>query len=799
VALATDWEAGENPALPRNCKREVLTNHCAEAWEGRVRSRSSWAIPRKPGDRRERQQQPLSREKEDCVRLSRLLPIIFLISVAAFAADLHVRVIDPQSAVVPGARVAIFTTSNKTIAVAATGADGTATFNGIAEGNYRVQVLAAGFRERAVDASVPSEPLTVQVAVAGEAKTVVVTATATPVAVEESGSSISTLDSGQIRTVNQQELADVLRYLPGAYVSDAGQRGGLSTMFVRGGESRYNKVIVDGVPVNEAGGTFNFSAVPVSEFGRLEMLRGAESTLYGSDAMSSVVQVWSTSGATKTPLVTFGADGGTFGSARGYAAVSGARDRFDYNIYGEQFNTEGQGINDTYSDSMQGGNFGWKLNDRASLRFRIRHSNSRSGVPGGWLYSTGTIAPDSDQYARQNDTLANLDANVAFAHNWQNRFSVFEYNHVRLNSDNVVDANRPFDDPFSAISRFNRAGFDWQSELTERQWTRTVFGYHFEDENGFIDDAFVSFGFPGTSHTHGLRRNHAVYGEQLLNWRRVSLVLGGRFEHNESFGNRGVPRASITYAIARGGELFSGTRLRGTYSEGFKAPTFDESFGVTGSFPTNPNPNLLPERVRTLEAGVLQDFAGGRVSLAATYFNNLFRNQIQFTFDPVTFDGQYINVNKALAHGAEFEVHARLSKALNITSSYTYTSTQALNAPLCTPGTGCTADGEPLLRRPKHFGQVLATYVAGRWGGSVGGSFVGRRPDSDFLFGVIPPQTFVDGYARVDVSAWREITRNVTAYASVYNALNQRYQEVAGYPALKANFRAGLRFRFGGE
>jgi outer membrane cobalamin receptor len=439
------------------------------------------------------------------------------------------------------------------------------------------------------------------------------------------------------------------------------------------------------------------------------------------------------------------------------------------------------------------------LNDRASLRFRIRHSNGRAGVPGGWQYSTGSIAPDTDQFARQNDTLGNVDANVTFTPNWQNRFSVFEYNHVRTNSDNFVDANRPFDDPFTAVDHFNRAGFDWQSELTERQWTRSVFGYHFEDENGFIDNSFVSFGFPGTSHTHGLRRNHAVFGEQLLNWRRLSLVLGGRYEYNESFGNRGVPRASITYAIARGGQVFSGTRLRGTYSEGFKAPTFDESFGVTGSFPTNANPDLKPESVRSLEGGVLQDFAGGKVSVGATYFNNLFRNQIQFTFDPVTFNGEYINVNKALAHGAELEAHAQLSKALSITTSYTYTSTQALSAPLCTPGTGCTADGEPLLRRPKHFGQVLATYVAGRWGGSVAGSFVGRRPDSDFLFGVIPPQTSVAGYALVDVTGWRDIGRHVTAYATVYNALNQHYQEVAGYPALKANFRAGLRFRFGGE
>lgn len=736
------------------------------------------------------------------MRIARLLPVfLLLLSAAAFAADFNVRVTDPQGAVVSGARVTLYTHDQRPVAVATTSAEGVATFHEIPGANDHLVVLAPGFMEANVQLNSGSPASTIQVTlkIAGEARTVVVTAAATPIVVEESGSSVSAVDEGQIRTENQQELADLMRYMPGAYVSDAGQRGGLSTMFVRGGESRYNKVIVDGVPVDEAGGTFNFSAVPVSEFSRVEMLRGSESTLYGSDAMSSVVQVWSATGSTKTPLVTLAADGGTFATAHGVAGISGARGRFDYNLFGEQFNTGGQGINDGYSDSMQGANLGLRINDRAALRLHLRHSNGRSGVQSGWLYSTGTIPPDSDQYARQNDTLGDLQLDYAFTHNWQNRFRMFEYNHVRLNTDNFNDPGRPFDDPFTSLDRFNRGGFDWQSELTERQWARTVFGYYFEDENGFIDNSGSSFGFPYATHTHGLRRNQAVYGEQLLTWKRLSAVVGARYEHNESFGDRGIPRVSLTYALLRGGSLFSGTRVRATYSEGVKAPTFEESFGVSGSFITNPNPDLRPERARMLEAGILQDFAGGRVTTAATYFNNLFRDQIQFTFDPVTFNGEYINVNKAIAHGAELELHARITRAISITSSYTYTSTQALSAPLCTPGTGCTADGEPLLRRPKHLGQLLATYVGQRWGASVGGSFVGRRPDSDFLFGAIPPVTSVAGYARVDASAWREIHRHVTAYASIDNALNRRYQEVAGYPALKANFRAGLRFHFGGE
>ena len=117
---------------------------------------------------------------------------------------------------------------------------------------------------------------------------------------------------------------DALHFLPGAVVSTAGQRGGLSSLFVRGGESTYNKVIVDGVPVNDPGGTFDFGVLPLAGADRLEFVRGAQSTLYGSDAMTSVVQVFTRTGSTPVPELRFGADGGNLGTANGYASLAGA-------------------------------------------------------------------------------------------------------------------------------------------------------------------------------------------------------------------------------------------------------------------------------------------------------------------------------------------------------------------------------------------------------------------------------------------------------------------------------------------
>jgi vitamin B12 transporter len=190
----------------------------------------------------------------------------------------------------------------------------------------------------------------------------------------------------------------------------------------------------------------------------------------------------------------------------------------------------------------------------------------------------------------------------------------------------------------------------------------------------------------------------------------------------------------------------------------------------------------------------VQQSLWGKSSLAVTHFNNLFRDQIAFeTVNPVPFAGQYFNIDRSLAHGAELEFHSRPRSSLALDAAYLYTSTQILAAP---GASSPNATGEPLLRRPKHAGSLLLNYFGKRWGGDLAGSFVGRRPDSDFLgLGV----NHAAGYALANMGGWFAVNRYMTAYINVENVLNRRYNEVVGYPALKANFRAGMRFRIGGE
>ena len=229
--------------------------------------------------------------------------------------------------------------------------------------------------------------VTVHLTLAAASETVVVTATRTPVPADTTGASISTLEHENLETMQPVATSDALRFLPGAVVSSSGQRGGLTSLFVRGGDSVYNKVIVDGVPVTEPGGIFDFGTVPLAEADRLEFLRGAQSTLYGSDAMTSVVQLFTRTGTSTTPEFRFGADGGNFNTAHGFASLSGAHGIWDYNFFADQFDTQGLGVNDDYSNSLQGGNAGVRLTDYASFRLRVRHSNNRTGIPGEWNFN----------------------------------------------------------------------------------------------------------------------------------------------------------------------------------------------------------------------------------------------------------------------------------------------------------------------------------------------------------------------------------------------------------------------------
>jgi len=695
--------------------------------------------------------------------------IFLVISLAAIAsAEIKIKVVDPSEAAVAGAQVQLLKSGRATpAALLITSAEGMVIFRETASSAFRVRVLAPGFAPATADLSSSDETLSIKLRLATAAETVVVTATRTPVPSEAAGADVDTLSSGQLELMQPVAADDAVRFLPGAVVNTYGQRGGLSSLFVRGGESTYNKVIVDGVYISEPSETFDFGTLPLTQADRLEFARGAQSTLYGSDAMTSVVQVWTRTGSTAVPELRFGADGGNFGSANGYASLSGAHG----------FNSNGQGVNNAYSDSLQGANAGAALSDEVSLRVRVRHSNSYAGLPGSWDFNGDALVPPLAVGDAHADTLlGSVELSVAAPSGWQHRFTASDY--FDRYTDNSPDGNTY---NFGAFydEHVNHTAFEYQGDYSERTsgqiMAHSTFGYRIENENALFD--YPTF----FSETNGQRLDQDAYLQQQLTLGRLSAIAGGRFVHSSTFGNTGVPRVALTLLALRGGDFFSGTRLRFSYATAFMEPDFQETFASLGAGFV-PNPGLLPVRTRAFEAGFQQSLLAGRWALNATYFNNLFHDQIEYGTNTVTYMGnppstlgQYFNVQQALAHGAEVELQGRIRTRLWLNTSYAYDSTQILSAPFCADdacGTPLYETGNPLLRRPKHSGTMLLNYVGTRWAA---------------------------GYARVDLGGWYAINSRVTAYANVGNALNAHYNEVVGYPSLTANFRAGIRFRIGGE
>ncbi len=734
------------------------------------------------------------------MRCSRVFAVVFLLlfiflSLSTAFAEIKITVVDPQDAAVPGAQVQLLQ-AEKLVAVQNTSGDGIVIFRQASSSAYQVRVLAKGFAVETLDLSPTSETVTIKLHVATAAENVVVTATRTPVPSEAAGADVSALNSSQLEVMRPVAADDAVRFLPGAVVNTYGQRGGLSSLFVRGGESTYNKVIVDGVYITEPGETFDFGTLPLAQADRLEFARGAQSTLYGSDAMTSVVQVWTRTGSTSTPELRFGADGGNFGTANGYASLAGAHGIFDFNFFGDQFNTNGQGVNNAYSDSLVGANVGAVLSDEVSLRVRVRHSNSYVGLPGAWSFNGDPLVPPltiGDAHA--NTLLGSVELDVAAPSGWQHRFTGSDY--LYHYTDNSPEGNTY---NFASLYDYdiNHVAFEYQGDFSERSWTHSTFGYRIENET-------ASFEYPAfPPATSGQRLNQDAYLQQQLMLGRLSVIAGGRFVHSSAFGNTGVPRVALMLQALKGGELLSGTRLRFSYANAYMEPDFTETF--VGLPYYVPNKGLLPVRTRAFEAGLQQNLLAGRWVVNATYFNNLFHDQIEYGTNTVEYMGnppgtlgQFFNVQQSFAQGAEFQVDGRIWKQLSLNAAYTYTSTEILANPLCTPATPCFfpyAPGDPLLRRPKHSGTMLLNYLGTRWSANLSGSFVGRRPDSDFVDDLVDHAA---GYARIDLGGWYAINSRVTAYVNVGNAFNAHYNEVVGYPALTANFRAGLRFRLGGE
>jgi vitamin B12 transporter len=611
---------------------------------------------------------------------------------------------------------------------------------------------------------------------------VVVTANAQPLELDRTPASVDLLGRQEIEQRQTVSLPDLLATQTGVSLARTGTIGGLATLFVDGGNSNFAKVLIDGTPVNEPGGTFNFSNLTLDNVDKVEIVHGAESALYGTDAMSGVIQIFSHRGATRIPEVNLFAEGGSFSSARGGAQVSGLLGGFDYSAAGSYFQTSGQGLDDAFLNRSFAGNFGYRFSDSNQLRLTVRGNASFAGTPGQTLFaSTVPFAVDATAYDNLKQLSSNLTWSFSTGSHWTHRVSGME--------SRILDTNAFPDFSFFATDQFNRSGFLEQSTYSFRQGAATA-GYQYEVENAFPNSL---------GGQHARRNNQAGFLD--ARWQpvtRLTLSAGARAEGNSNFGTRVVPRAGVIYALRYSQGFWGDTRARLAYGQGIEEPTVFESFSTD---PCDPgNPGLRPERSRTLNIGLDQFFSASRFRVSASFFTNEFRDLINQSVGPANsscFTGNemlFFNTDLSRARGVNWSGEAHLNHWLTVKANYSFDDSRVLKTVPSAPA--IEQPGNHLLRRPVNSGNLWLNANYRRLNFNIAGYFSGRRTDSDFLgLGI----TRNPGYARFDLATSYNFVGGFSFYGRVANLFDKQYQEAIGYPALGRDFRLGLRYRFAGK
>jgi vitamin B12 transporter len=621
--------------------------------------------------------------------------------------------------------------------------------------------------------------LDLRLEIARVSEKVVVTSNAQPLELDRTPAPVDLIARQEIEQRQAVSLPNLLATQTGISLARTGTIGGFATIFVDGGNSSFTKVLIDGTPVNLPGGDFIFSNLTLDNVDKVEIVHGAESALYGSDAMAGVIQIVSHQGSTRIPELNLFAEGGGFSSARGGAQLSGLLGKFDYSAAGSYFHTDGQGINDAFLNRSFAGNLGYSLSNSNQLRLTLRSTASFAGTPGQTLL--GPAFTDSTAFDDERQLSANLSWTFQTGAHWTHRISGME--------SRFVDTNGFPDFNFFEIAQFNRAGFLEQSTYSFRQGAATA-GYQYEVENADPNNL---------SALHARRNNQAGFLD--ARWQplsRLTLSAGARAEANTNFGTRVVPRVGAIYALRRSQNFWGDTRAKISYGQGIEEPTIFESFAAD---PCNPgNPSLRPERSRTLNVGVDQFFSADRFRLSAGYFTSQFRDLINQEVgppNPICFGGNellYFNTDLSRARGMNWSGEAHINHWLLLKGNYSYDDTRVLNTVASAPA--IQQPGNHLLRRPVNSGNLWLNASFHRLNFNLAGYFTGVRTDSDFDgLGI----TRNPGYARFDFATAYNFGRGLSFYGRVANLFDKQYQEAVGFPALGRDYRLGLNYRLTGR
>jgi vitamin B12 transporter len=619
----------------------------------------------------------------------------------------------------------------------------------------------------------------------------IVTATKTAEPVTQTAVAADIISQDQIQQRQQTDVLQLLRDVPGLTIVQTGSRGGTTSLFTRGGESDYNLVLIDGVKVNTAGGFYDFSDLTATDIERIEIVRGPQSALYGSDAMSSVIQVFTPRG--DGPLQgTLRFRGGTYNTFEEQVKLAGGTNTYGYSLAVGRIDTDGiLPINNAYSNTTLASRVDWEGIPDLQLTTTLRYIDGRFHFPTG---SAGDRFDPLDprQYQDRRRLIIGPRARHRTAPWWEQTLQLGYFEEWRTFRD-------PFDDGIDFGSFVSRnTEYRLSADYTSTFFLPTVFqvvptctvgGYgeleHLEQQSTFAGS--VTWVDPS-------RNAQSFYSQLLLQWQdQLFVTVGFRLDDSSVYGTRVTPRASAASVIPH-----LQTKLRGGYGEGLKAPSFIENFGTGSPFVIG-NPHLQPEESTSWEVGVDQPLTLTTVAaeLSLTYFSADYKNLVAFVSGCTP---NFLNIPSARAKGVEVGVRTFLSEELSVGGTYTYLDTKVMDAG---PSGGTLfVRGKPLLRRPENSGAFILNYMRDRLTATFAVTLKGHAVDRDFFADRSGKRVRLSGYTKADLAlSYRVLEsqwgmRSLTIESLVQNLFDQDYEEVFGFSTAGLNFLLGFRAEF---
>jgi vitamin B12 transporter len=652
--------------------------------------------------------------------------------VASSTATISGTISDTLGAVIQNATVELLEIdTGKVVQTTNSGVGGHYSFAVAGQGRYRIRAQAASFQPASSDQKfvAGAHPLEIDLTLSPSvvAQQIVVIATGVPTPEVQTGASISVIGEESLGT--RRAVEEELRIEPGTQVTSTGQIGAVTALYVRGGPSNANMLIIDGVPADDIGGAVNFANLSAAGYEKAELYRGPNSALFGSGAYADVLDIVTRRGVTPLPELGYAVDGGTFGTLHQEANLGGAWRRFDYFTDFSRFGTQNSTPNSEFHNASYLGNLGWQLLPNTELRATVRRSVSAFNAANAIaLYGI----PD-DGVSREQDTAFGATLENRPTPRWHN---LLRYAGLRLRSEYTnggatgIPAFDPFGNPiylgdvvtirgangyqatgqgilqfapgaYSTSALSDRDSVYAQSDYRVNSALAALFAFRYDAEGGYTNDGFAKSTVERSNYNYMMQLNGGL-------WNRLFYTAGAGLENNALFGFAGSPRASLAYYIAKPRDqgILSGTRLVFNFGKGVNEPSiYYETNSLYNLLQSLPNGEGLPiiaqyavrpfrwELSRTYDGGVQQTLLHGKARLSITYFHNEFGDQAEFVplqglaelgvpeqeitaigaLIPGGFFGAVLNTLSYSAQGAEVEAEYHITRNLSVRGGWTYT------------------------------------------------------------------------------------------------------------------------------